>query len=123
SAGGGRDKWKRPELGQIASQYSDQIFITNEDPYDEDPLTIANEILAGCQTPSQSPPFQGGEKVGVEIILDRRAAISRALSLAQEGDIVLVLGKGTEQTYVEDSKKIYWDDRVVVREEIKKLLV
>jgi len=111
SAGGGRDKWKRPELGQIASQYSDQIFITNEDPYDEDPLYIADEILAGC------------DKTRADIILDRRQAIAKALNLAQAGDIVLVLGKGTEQTYVEGNKKIYWDDRVVVREEIKKLLV
>ncbi|MBU2037348.1 UDP-N-acetylmuramoyl-L-alanyl-D-glutamate--2,6-diaminopimelate ligase [Patescibacteria group bacterium] len=111
SAGGGRDKWKRPELGQIASQYSDQIFITNEDPYDEDPLYIADEILAGC------------DKTRADIILDRRQAIAKALNLAQAGDIVLVLGKGTEQTYVEGNKKIYWDDRVVVREEIKKRLV
>ncbi len=110
SAGGGRDKWKRPELGKIASQYSDQIFLTNEDPYDEEPLTIANEILAGCDTGK------------TDIILDRRQAISRALSLAQAGDIILILGKGTEQTYVEGNKKIYWDDRVVTREEIKKLI-
>lgn len=109
SAGGGRDKWKRPELGRIASRFSDQLFITNEDPYDEEPLTIANEILAGC------------DKSKADIILDRRQAIGRALGLAQAGDIVLILGKGTEQTYMEGDKKMDWDDRTVVREEIKKL--
>lgn len=110
SAGGGRDKWKRPELGKIASANSDAAIVTNEDPYDESPEEICQAIAAGCQN------------VKPEIILDRRAAINRALSLAQTGDIVLVLGKGTEQTYVEGSKKVYWDDRAVVREGIKKLL-
>mgnify|MGYP001493713051 CR=1 FL=1 len=109
SAGGGRDKWKRPELGRIASQYSDQIFICNEDPYDEDPLQIAEQI------------FEGSNKNKADIILDRREAIAKALSLARRGDIVLILGKGTEQTYVEGAKKIHWDDREVVRQELKKL--
>ncbi len=109
SAGGGRDKWKRPELGKIASQYSDQIFITNEDPYDEDPLAIANEILTGC------------DKNKADIILDRREAIARALSLAQTGDVVLILGKGTEQAMMIGGKKIEWDDRAVTREELRKL--
>jgi len=109
SAGGGRDKWKRPELGRIASENSDIIIITNEDPYEENPQTIVDEIAVGCKNTKP------------EIILDRRAAISRALSLAQEGDIVLILGKGTEQTMVIGNKKYNWDDRFVVREEIKKL--
>jgi UDP-N-acetylmuramoyl-L-alanyl-D-glutamate--2,6-diaminopimelate ligase len=111
SAGGGRDKWKRPELGKIASKYSDQIFITNEDPYDEDALSIANDILAGC------------DKGKADIILDRRQAIARALSLARAGDTVLILGKGTEQTLVVGNNKIKWDDREVTREELRKLKV
>jgi UDP-N-acetylmuramoyl-L-alanyl-D-glutamate--2,6-diaminopimelate ligase len=106
SAGGGRDKWKRPELGKIASRYSDQIFITNEDSYDEDAFSIANDILAGC------------DKNKADIILDRRQAIARALSLAQKGDIVLILGKGTEQTMVIGKNKIAWDDRKITREEL-----
>ncbi|MDD2753309.1 MAG: UDP-N-acetylmuramoyl-L-alanyl-D-glutamate--2,6-diaminopimelate ligase [Candidatus Portnoybacteria bacterium] len=110
AAGGGRDKWKRPELGRIASAYSDQVFITNEDPYEEDPLKIADEILAGC------------DKSKTDIILDRRQAIARALSLARKGDIVLILGKGTEQTMVASDKKYDWDDRRVVREELKKIV-
>lgn len=111
SAGGGRDKWKRPELGKIASENSDSVIICNEDPYDESPASICQEIAVGCQ------------KTKPEIILERRQAIARAFSLAQESDIVLILGKGTEQTYVEGDKKINWDDRNVVREELKKEIV
>jgi len=117
SAGGGRDKWKRPELGKIASEHSDIVIICNEDPYDENPLNILNDIEKGFSQitnhKSQIPKY--------EKIPDRRQAIARALSLAQAGDMVLVLGKGTEQTYVEGNKKIHWDDREVVREELKKL--
>jgi len=109
SAGGGRDKWKRPELGKIASEYADILIICNEDPYDEDPQDICRQIASGCK------------KTSPEIILDRRAAIARGLSMAQAGDIVLFLGKGTEQTYVEGKNKIKWDDREVAREELKKL--
>jgi len=109
SAGGGRDKWKRPELGKIASENSDHIIICNEDPYDELPETICQEIAAGCQ------------KVKPEIIVDRRQAMAQALSLAQKNDIVLILGKGTEQTMVIGDKKYDWDDRIIAREEIKKI--
>jgi len=109
SAGGGRDKWKRPELGRIASENSDMVIICNEDPYDESPDEICQQIAAGCK------------KTQPEIILDRRQAIARGLSLAQTGDIVLFLGKGTEQTYVEGRKAMKWDDRDVAREELKKM--
>ena len=109
SAGGGRDKWKRPELGKIASEFSDIVIICNEDSYDEDPLSIADDILVGC------------DKNKADIVLDRREAIKRALGLARAGDIVLILGKGTEQTMVIGSKKYPWDDREVMREELIKL--
>ena len=115
SAGGGRDKWKRPELGKIATENSDVIIITNEDPYDEDPDQILSEIKSGISKSQFS-------MTNLYEILDRRKAIAKALSLAQEGDIVLILGKGTEQAYVEGGKKIYWDDRNVVREEIRKII-
>ncbi len=110
AAGGGRDKWKRPKLGKIASQNSDQIFITNEDPYNEDPLKIADDILAGC------------DKNKADIVLDRDEAIGRALKMARTGDIVLVLGKGTEQTLVIGDKKYQWDDREAVREKLRGLI-
>lgn len=110
SAGGGRDKWKRPELGRIAAKYSDYIVLTNEDSYQEDPNSIINDIEKGLDN-----------DINYEKILDRRQAINRALSLAKQEDIVLVLGKGTEATMVMGSDKITWDDRRVVREELAKL--
>ena len=114
SAGGGRDKWKRPELGRIASETSDIIILCNEDPYSENPASIIEEISAGFSQ-IQNPNFK------FQKIEDRREAINRALSLAQKDDIVLILGKGTEQTMVIGNQKFKWDDRDVVREELKKL--
>jgi len=105
AAGGGRDKWKRPQLGQIAGKYLDQIIITNEDPYNENPQTIIDEVAAGLK---QKQP---------ERILDRRQAIQRALRLAQKGDVVIITGKGCEPWMcVARGKKIPWDDRQVVKE-------
>jgi len=110
SAGGGRDKWKRPELGKIAAEYSNQIVLTNEDSYEEDPLVILNQIESGIKN----------LRIPIIKILDRREAIRKAFQSAQKNDIILVLGKGTEQTMTIGSKKIHWDDREVVREELKK---
>jgi len=110
AAGGGRDKWKRPELGKIAEEYLDQIIITNEDPYSEDPEIIINEIAKGIK----------GRQV--KKIINRREAIRYALKIAQERDIVIITGKGCEPLMcVEGGKKIPWDDREIVREEIDKL--
>jgi len=107
SCGGGRDKWKRPVLGEIASRYCEKAIITNEDPYDEDPLEIINQVAQGA-----------GEKA--ERILDRRQAIKRALALAQKGDVVVITGKGAEPWMcVANGKKIPWDDREIVKEELK----
>ncbi len=110
AAGGGRDKWKRPQLGQLAEKYLDKVIITNEDPYDEDPQAIIDQLSAGLK---QKP---------AEKILNRRQAIGRALKIAQAGDVVVITGKGCEPWLcVEDGKKIPWDDRQVVREEFSKL--
>lgn len=112
SAGGGRDKWKRPVLGEIASYYSAFIILCNEDSYEENLIQILEQIESGIKD-FQSPVIK---------ILDRRAAIRKALSLAQPNDIVLILGKGTEQTMVIGEQKIPWDDRKVAREELRQLL-
>lgn len=109
SCGGGRDKWKRPVLGKIAAKYSNQVIITDEDPYDEDPIEIINQVAKGA-----------GDKAVK--ILDRREAIRKALKLAQSGDVVVITGKGCEPWIcVAKGKKIPWDDRKVVREEFQKL--
>lgn len=105
SAGGGRDKWKRPEMGKIAARYCSKIIITNEDPYDEDPKKIVDEVADGIQA---------------EKILNRREAIGQALRFAQEGDIVVITGKGCEPWIcLANGRKIPWDDREVVREEFQ----
>ncbi len=109
SAGGGRDKWKRPEMGRIASENSNCVILTTDDPCDESPESIVKEITAG---------FVKGEP---EIILSRREAIYKALKIAAAGDIVLILGKGSEQKMLIGDKKIPWDDREIVREQLKLL--
>ena len=112
AAGGGRDKWKRPELGRIAGQYCDKIILTNEDPYEEDPAKILSEISVGIPR-SQESVFK---------IIDRRKAIQKALSLAESGDTVVITGKGSEPWMcVAGNKKIPWDDKEVVKEELAKL--
>jgi len=109
AAGGGRDKWKRPVLGKIAAKYCDTIFITNEDPYDEDSMEIINQVAEGA-----------GLKA--EKILDRREAIKQSLRHSKPGDIVIITGKGSEPCIcVSGGRKIPWDDRDVVREEFQRL--
>jgi UDP-N-acetylmuramoyl-L-alanyl-D-glutamate--2,6-diaminopimelate ligase len=105
STGGGRDKAKRPTLGKLADEYADEIIVTNEDPYDEDPQTIINEVAGGIKN-------HVAEKV-----LARKDGIQRALSLAQAGDIVIITGKGSETVMaVAGGQKGPWDDRAGGRE-------
>jgi len=112
AAGGGRDKWKRPEMGKIASKHCDQIILTNEDPYDEDPKSIIDDIQRGILSGN------------CEVILDRREAIKKAFSCAKTGDAVIITGKGAEPWIMgPKGEKIRWDDREVCREELRSLLV
>lgn len=116
AAGGGRDAWKRPILGKLARAYCDTVIVTNEDPYDEDPSQILSQIKSGILN-SQFPISNFYE------ILDRREAIAKLLSLAQQGDIAVITGKGSEDSIAwARGKKTPWDDRIVVREELQKLL-
>jgi len=109
ACGGGRDKWKRPVLGKIAAQYCDEVIVTNEDPYDEDPMVIIDQVADGAGHAAQK-------------ILDRREAIRKSLELAELNDVVVITGKGCEPWIIEaHGKKIPWDDRQVVKEEYKKI--
>ena len=111
ATGGGRDSWKRPVLGTIADECCDEIIITNEDPYDEEPTKIIDEVARGVKNHT---PI---------IILDRREAIAHAISLAKTGDTVLITGKGTDPYIMgPDGTKIVWDDATVAKEELEKLL-
>ena len=116
AAGGGRDKWKRPEMGKIAGEFCSEIILTNEDPYDENPRTILDEIERGLSQTLNPKP----ETLNPRKILDRREAIRKALHIAQEGDTVIITGKGAEQFIMgPENTKIPWDDRMVVCEEIE----
>src|SRR4030042_6922725 len=109
ACGGGRDKWKRHILGQIAGKYCDKVIITNEDPYDEDPEKIIDQVAEGA----------GGR---AEKIPDRREAIKRALSSAGPNDVVILTGKGSEPWIIEKGgRKVPWDEKSVVLAEFKNL--
>ena len=104
--GGGRDKWKRPQMGKIAEKYCDKIILTNEDPYDENPLDIINNIESGFSR------IQNLYK-----IIDRLEAIKKAIYLAKKGDVVILTGKGGESWMcVENNQKIPWDEGKIIEE-------
>ena len=109
NTGGGRDTWKRPEMGRIADETCDEVILTDEDPYDEDPRAIVDAMAEGMRrTPT--------------IIMDRREAIRAALRMARPGDAVLISGKGTDPFIMgPKGSKTPWDDAQVVREELRRL--
>jgi len=104
--GGDRDRTKRPVMGGIAQQFSDLAILTSDNPRTEDPTRILEEVAAGMSR-------DGGAH---EIVPDRRAAIARALDLVEEGDILLVAGKGHETMQILGTELHHFDDRAVVRE-------
>lgn len=115
SAGGGRDVVRRDQIGRLVGKGADLMIITNEDPYDDPPEQIVSDVAKGA--------YAVGKKEGETVfsILDRREAIRKALELAMPGDVVLVAGKGSEPVMaVEGGKLIPWDDREVVREELRR---
>jgi UDP-N-acetylmuramoyl-L-alanyl-D-glutamate--2,6-diaminopimelate ligase len=113
SAGGGRDKWKRPVLGKLAAEHCDAIVITNEDPFDEDPKQIMREIEGGVR---DHPRFDRALSLMTYQIEDRREAVRTAIELARKGDTVVVTGKGSEEWIrVARGKRIPWSDAVVAR--------
>ncbi len=111
NTGGGRDTWKRPEMGAIADQYCTHIILTNEDPYDENPHQIVEQMAKGIH-----------DKSKLEIIMDRRLAIRRALAIAPTGSYVIVSGKGTDPYIMgPNGSKQVWSDAQVVQEELLRL--
>ncbi|OHA62819.1 MAG: hypothetical protein A2117_02490 [Candidatus Wildermuthbacteria bacterium GWA2_46_15] len=120
SCGGGRDKWKRPVLGGIAAKYCQEIILTNEDPYDENPQEIIDQVASGAESIRINQPYQ--HQSAVWKIIDRREAIAKALNLAKDGDTVIITGKGCEPSIcLAGEKQIPWDDRQVIREEFAKI--
>ena len=100
---GERDIEKRAEQGKIASEYSDIIILTDEDPRGEEQLAIINQIAAGIRS--------GFDSASVYKICDRQQAINKAIEIAQPGDTILLLGKGHEGSIIYKDKKIPWNER------------
>ncbi len=116
SCGGGRDLARRPILGELSAQNAQIHIITNEDPYDDNPQQIIDQVADGA--------IKAGKRENQEVfkIIDRREAIRKALGTAQAGDLVVLTGKGAEQAIcVADGQKEPWDEREVAKEELAKL--
>ncbi len=119
SCGGGRDVSRRPLLGAFAAKYADIAIVTNEDPYDEDPQGIIDHIIAGAVTAGRK-----GQEDGIYSILDRQAAINKAMELAEPGDLVLLTGKGCEPWIcVANGEKLAWDERAAAEQAIQAALL
>jgi UDP-N-acetylmuramoyl-L-alanyl-D-glutamate--2,6-diaminopimelate ligase len=107
-AGGDRDRGKRPLMGKVAADLADVVLVTSDNPRSEQPLAIIQDILQGTGT-------------DVEIDPDRCSAIARAISLADEGDVVVIAGKGHEQGQEIGGEKLPFDDREVARAQLRAL--
>ena len=107
ATGGGRDKSKRPNMGEMANEYADYIILTNDDPYQEDEWQIIEQIAQGV-------PRKEGKNFWM--LPDRREAIRLALMQAQEGDTVVVAGKGCEEIIITREGRIPWNDKKVITE-------
>ena len=105
--GGDRDRGKRPLMGRIASELADLAIVTSDNPRSEGPEAIIAEILAGAN--------------GAEVEPDRREAIARAIGVADEGDVVVIAGKGHEQGQQFADRTVPFDDREVAREALRRL--
>jgi UDP-N-acetylmuramoyl-L-alanyl-D-glutamate--2,6-diaminopimelate ligase len=105
-AGGDRDRDKRPLMGRIVAELADEALVTSDNPRSEDPAAIAADVVDGLD---------------LDVELDRRRAIERALELAERGDVVMIAGKGHEQGQEIDGRKLPFDDREVARESLRRL--
>ena len=105
-AGGDRDRAKRPLMGQVVAELADVSLVTSDNPRSEDPAAIAAEVVDGLD---------------LEVELDRRRAIERALEAARPGDVVVIAGKGHEQGQEIGGRKLPFDDREVARETLRRL--
>lgn len=103
-------------MGKVAARYCDEIILTNEDPYDESPQQIIDDVESGLsQIPNPNPPA-GGQIPKIWKIIDRKEAIRKAISLAEPGDVVVLTGKGGEVWMcVQGGKKIPWDETKIVK--------
>ena len=102
--GGDRDKGKRKEIGEIVSKLSDFVWVTSDNPRSEDPIQIIRQILSGIT------------KNNYIVVVDRKEAISDAITSAQNQDIVMLLGKGNESTQEVNGRFLPFSDRDVAKQ-------
>lgn len=105
--GGDRDRGKRPKMGAVSARLSDITVLTSDNPRSEPPLTIIQEIEAGLRSADPSADYQ--------VLPNRREAIDRAIDLAEEGDAVVIAGKGHEDYQIIGAERLPFDDREVAR--------
>jgi len=105
--GGDRDRTKRPKMGKIATENSDKVFFTNDNPRTEDEKVIMDDIISGVS------------KDNYKIIHDRKLAIQTAISELKENDVLLVLGKGHEDYQIIGNEKFHLSDIEIVSKAIK----
>lgn len=103
--GGNRDRFKRPKMGAIAEKLSDELIITSDNPRNEPPELVIQEILAGIQN-----------QINVRVEPDRKKAIGLAISELDRQDVLLIAGKGHENYQVFANYTIHFDDRIVAKE-------
>lgn len=108
--GGGRDQDKIRLMGELVGQYADVVIVTTDDPYFDDPATLAEPMIAGVK--------EEGKTLNHNLfwIADRQAAIKQAIVLQNSGDLVVISGKGSEQKMAIGGKLLDWDDRKIVRD-------
>lgn len=107
-AGGNRDKTKRPLMGKAVEKYSDKIFITSDNPRNEDPNIIIEDVLSGIT-----------DRSNVTIIPDREDAIKEAIENADENDVLLIAGKGHEDYQIIGDKKIHFNDKEIAEKYLR----
>ncbi|CAL9177732.1 unnamed protein product [Musa hybrid cultivar] len=125
--GGERDRGKRPLMTKIAADKSDVVILTSDNPRNEDPSTILDDMLAGVGYTMQESSPHGGNKIypklpnGCTLLVneDRRVALQAAIAMGKEGDIIIVAGKGHETYQIEGDTKNLFDDRVECREVLR----
>jgi UDP-N-acetylmuramoyl-L-alanyl-D-glutamate--2,6-diaminopimelate ligase len=111
-AGGNRDSLKRPLMGKVAAKYSKHIIVTSDNPRFEDPDLIINDIVAGIPS-----------NINYEIEVNRKEAIKKAINLANENSVILVLGKGDESTQIIYDQKLPFSDKTEILKALKKIEV
>ncbi len=113
--GGGRDPAKRKPMGELAGELADYVIVSNVDPYEDDPTAIAEDIAVHAEA-------KGKERdKNLFVIEDREQGIQKTFSLAKKGDLVLLTGKGAEQSISIGGKTLPWDDREVARKLLSQL--